>query len=149
METFDDVSTYCTFFSGGLWFGLEVRQVQEVVRSLSFTTVPLSSPDIRGLANIRGQIITAIDLRGRLDLPGTDGEEVGQPINVVVRTERGPVSLLVDRIGDVVAVSGSDVEAPPDTLKGKVRDHLTGVAKLGLGLLLLLDPVSVVAEDDR
>ena len=151
IETLDETTTCCTFVTSGLWFGLDVRGVQEVVRSLPLTPVPRTSADIRGLANIRGQIIAAIDLRRRLGLPEPDAEgDAGrEPFNLVVRSEDGPVSLLVEEIREVAIVDRSEVEEPPDTLKGRVRDHLIGVAKQSAGLLLLLDATSVIAEEAR
>ena len=93
-----DPQQYCTFLVDGHYFGLDVRKVQEIIRYQEMTSVPLASPVVRGLINLRGQIVTAIDLRRRLDL--TERPEGTLPMNVVVRTEEGVVSLLVDEIGD-------------------------------------------------
>ena len=75
---------FCTFFVHGLFFGVEVSRVQEVIRYQRLTRVPLTSSIIAGLMNLRGQIVTAIDLRTRLGLPAREGEEL--PLNVVIRT---------------------------------------------------------------
>src|SRR5439155_869714 len=91
---------FCTFLVRGMLFGLEVTRIQEVIRYQPLTAVPLTSPVIAGLINLRGQIVTAIDLRIRLGLPPREPDE--RPLNVVVRTADGPVSLLVDDIGDVI-----------------------------------------------
>ncbi len=128
---------YCTFFADGLCFGLDVREVQEVIRYQSMTRVPLASDMVRGLINLRGQIVTAIDLRRRLGCPPRDGEQ--KPMNVIVRTTDGPISLLVDEIGDVIEVDPSQFEAPPERLSGLARDVVTGVYKLADRLLLVLD----------
>lgn len=128
---------FSTFSLGGLLFGVEVLQVQEVIRYQAMTRVPLAPTDVRGLINLRGQIVTAIDLRHRLGLPGRDGHE--QPMNVVVRTADGVISLLVDDIGDVVDVEQSVFEAAPETLTGPARELVTGVYKLPGRLLLVLD----------
>jgi len=128
---------FCTFFLDGFFFGVEVHKVQEVIRYQGMTSVPLSPSVIRGLINLRGQIVTAIDLRKRL---GMNERQAGaQPMNVVVRTGEGAVSLLVDEIGDVVEVADSTFEEVPDTLKGVGRDLIRGVYKLKERLLLLLD----------
>ncbi len=128
---------YCTFFLDGLFFGVEVLKVQEVIRYQEMTGVPLASPAIQGLINLRGQIVTAIDLRRRLELPARGTGEL--PMNVVVRTEDGAVSLLVDDIGDVVEIQDDARERPPETLRGIARELVTGVYKLRERLLLILD----------
>jgi purine-binding chemotaxis protein CheW len=128
---------FCTFFVDGLFFGVEVHKVQEVIRYQGMTDVPLAPAEIGGLINLRGQIVTAIDLRKRLAMSERQGSE--QPMNVVVRTADGAVSLLVDEIGDVVEVADSTFEEVPDTLKGIGRDLIRGVYKLKERLLLLLD----------
>jgi purine-binding chemotaxis protein CheW len=101
------------------------------------TRVPLAPRVVQGLINLRGQIVTAIDLRRRLDLP--DRPEDARPMNVVVRTSDGVVSLLVDEIGDVLEVDQSLLERPPETIAGAARELVTGVYKLKDRLLLALD----------
>jgi purine-binding chemotaxis protein CheW len=101
------------------------------------TRVPLAPSVVRGLINLRGQIVTAIDLRRRLELPErADGE---LPVNVVVQTDDGAVSLLVDEIGEVLPVSEQAFELPPETLRGTARDLIRGAYKLEGRLLLILD----------
>lgn len=137
-----DPKQYCTFFLDGLFFGVNVLGVQEVIKFQPMTQVPLASRAVSGLINLRGQIVTAIDLRRRLELD--DREEGISPMNVVVRTEDGPVSLLVDDIGDVLEVSEDTFEPPPSTMKGVARELIAGVHKLDGRLLLLLDMPKVV-----
>ena len=128
---------YCTFCLAGHYFGVDVLKVQEVIRYQEMTRVPLAPAVVSGLINLRGQIVTAIDLRRRLDM---DDRPTGQlPVNVVIRTDDGAVSLLVDEIGDVVEVSESLFERPPETLKGTARDLIRGAYKLEDRLLLILD----------
>jgi purine-binding chemotaxis protein CheW len=130
-------SQFCTFYLGKLLFGVELKGVQEVIRSLDVTKVPLAPGVVSGLINLRGQIVTAVDLRRLLELePRPAGV---QAMNVVVRSEDGAVSLLVDEIGDVVEVEESTFERPPETLRGTVRTMITGVHKLNDRLLLVLD----------
>jgi purine-binding chemotaxis protein CheW len=128
---------FCTFFLDGLFFGVEVHKVQEVIRYQGMTAVPLAPEVVGGLINLRGQIVTAIDLRKRLALKAR--ADRAQPMNVVVRAEGGAVSLLVDEIGDVVEVEESVHEATPDTLQGISKELIRGVYKLKGRLLLLLD----------
>lgn len=128
---------FCTFFLEGLFFGVEVDKVQEVIRHLPTTRVPLAPEVIGGLINLRGQIVAALDLRRRLELPA---RPVGQtPMNVVVRSDDGAVSFLVDEIGDVVEVEEQDFERVPDTLRGTTRELIRGTFKMKGRLLLLLD----------
>jgi purine-binding chemotaxis protein CheW len=128
---------FCTFFLENYFFGVDVQQVQEVLPYQEQTRVPLAPKVIRGLINLRGQIVTAMDLRCRLEL----GERAADalPINVVVRTEDGGVSLLVDEIGDVVEVTDDDFEPLPETVTGVARELIVGAYKLADRLLLILD----------
>jgi purine-binding chemotaxis protein CheW len=137
-----DSKQYSTFYLNGLFFGVEVLKVQEVIRYQEMTRVPLAPRMIEGLINLRGQIVTAIDLRRRLELPPR--AEGRLPMNVVVRTDDGAVSLLVDEIGDVVEIQDDTYERPPETLNGVARELIQGVYKLKERLLLILDTEKTV-----
>ncbi|HWW50155.1 MAG TPA: chemotaxis protein CheW [Verrucomicrobiae bacterium] len=128
---------FCTFYLDKVLFGVELRGVQEVIQQVELTDVPLAPAVVGGLINLRGQIVTAIDLRRRLELPERPDDI--RPVNVVVRTRDGAVSLLVDEIGDVVEVEQDTFEAPPETLQGKIRMVILGVHKLDRQLMHLLD----------
>ncbi|MBK7369435.1 MAG: chemotaxis protein CheW [Candidatus Eisenbacteria bacterium] len=133
----NDSRQYCTFHLDGLFFGIEVFQIQEVLLGQQMTRVPLAASTVSGLINLRGQIVTALDLRRRLGLAPLPEDR--EPMNVVVRDEDSLVSLLVDEIGDVVNVDESTFEAPPENVKGVARELTTGVYKLDGRLLLILD----------
>ena len=132
---------FCTFYLEQLLFGIDLEQVQEVIRYLELTDVPLAPLVIGGLLNLRGQIVTAVDLRRQLQLgerpPGT------LSMNVVVRTPDGPISLLVDEIGDVVEVEEATFEPAPETLRGRIRTLILGVHKLDKHLMHVLDTAKV------
>lgn len=128
---------YCTFFLDDLFFGVEVQRVQEVIRYQEMTRVPLASRVVSGLINLRGQIVTAVDLRRRLGLPDRAADRL--PMNVVVRSDEGVVSLLVDEIGDVQEVAAELFEHTPETLRGEARSLIRGAYKLDGRLLLVLD----------
>jgi purine-binding chemotaxis protein CheW len=128
---------FCTFLLEGNLFGVPVPQVQEVIRFHEMTSVPLAPEVVEGIINLRGQIVVAIDLRRRLALATRPDGAV--PMNVVVRTADGAVSLLVDEIGDVIEVEQSSFEVPPETLQGSVRSMILGVHKLDGKLLHVLD----------
>jgi purine-binding chemotaxis protein CheW len=127
----------CTFHVDGHLYGVDVTGVQEVIRGQDVTRAPLAPRAVRGLINLRGEIVTAIDLRRRLHLP--DRATDGPATSVVLRTAEGVVSLLVDEVGDVVEVSGDAFEPPPPTLDGVARDLIRGAYKLRDRLLLVLD----------
>ena len=128
---------FCTFYLDKLMFGVELQKVQEVMRYLELTPIPLAPDVVSGLMNLRGQIVTAVDLRRRLELPNRPDDML--PMNVVIRSADGAVSLLVDEIGDVVEVDDDSFERPPETLQGKVREVILGVHKLDKHLLHVLD----------
>jgi purine-binding chemotaxis protein CheW len=134
---------YCTFYVDGQYFGLDVLQVQEVIRYQEMTRVPLAPSVVCGLINLRGQIVTAIDLRRRLELTDRPADQL--PVNVVVQTDDGAFSLLVDEIGDVLKVREKLFERPPDTLKGTARELIRGAYKLEGQLLLILDTERTVS----
>jgi len=128
---------FCTFYVGDLLLGIEVAQIQEVLRKTPVTPVPKTPPAIGGLINLRGQIVTAIDLR---TLFGTDVDAAtDSPTMLILDSGAELTSLLVDTVGEVVAVEQADYEEPPDTLRGESRRMIRGAYKLRDRLLLLLD----------
>lgn len=128
---------YCTFWADGLYFGVAVTDVQEVLRHQEMSSAPRAPESVRGLLNLRGQIVTAIDLRHRLGLTARDA---GTPaMNVVVRSRGEVVSLLVDDIGDVIDTAGAELEPVPSTLQPSLRDAVTGVIPLPEAILLVLE----------
>ena len=130
-------SQLCTFHLGPLFLGIEVSRVQEVLRQQEMTRIPLAPSAVAGLINLRGQIVTAIELRKCLELAERPSDK--PPMNVVVYTNDGPVSLLVDDVGDVVEVSPSDFEPAPHTLSGSLHELIEGVYKLSERLLLVVN----------
>lgn len=126
---------YCTFFVDGLLFGVEVLLVQEIISEYRVGSVPLAPEMIAGLVNHRGQIVTAIDMRKRLDLPKTDAAPSHM---LVVRCDDETFALLVDKIGDVVSVSSDDFEAAPENVNESARELIAGAYKLPSRLLLPL-----------
>ena len=128
---------FSTFWVDGLFFGVEVDQVQEVIRYQEMTRVPLAPSVVSGLINLRGRIVTALELRRRLQLHERPAGQL--PMNVVVRTEDGGISLLVDEIGDVLEVEQEAFEPPPESLRGETRELIHGVYKLDGRLMHVLD----------
>lgn len=137
-----ETQQFCTFMLDALYFGIEVLNVQEVIRYQEMTPVPLAPPVVSGLINLRGQIVTALDLRRRLNLRERGEEEL--PMNVIVRTDDGAVSLLVDEIDDVLEIAEDRFERPPETMSDATREMIRGVYKLPDRLLLVLDTEKAV-----
>jgi len=133
---------YSTFFVGSLYFGVDVLDVQEVLKHQEMTPVPKAQAVISGLINLRGQIVTAFDMRRRLGVAAAHSEK--PPMNFVIRTEDGAVSLLVDEIGDVIEVRQEDFELPPRTVSEVAREIIEGVYKLEGRLLLVLSTKRVL-----
>jgi purine-binding chemotaxis protein CheW len=131
------MSQLSTFTVGTYLFGVDVSLVQEVVRLQQMTPVPLAAPEIAGLINLRGEVLTAIDLRARLGLPAGDPDR--ERVSVVVRVDEEPVSLLVDEIGGVLEVSQVPFEQTPCTVAERVRELLLGAYTLPDRLLLALN----------
>ena len=133
----------CTFRVGSFLYGVDVLDVQEVISAQPLTRVPLASRELRGLINLRGQIVAAIDLRRRLGFD--DSDPGGPPMNVVVRVGGNAVSFLVDEIGDVVEVDESLSSAIPDTVPEAIRRLVTEVYKFDHELLHVVDAVRAAA----
>ena len=138
----EPVRQYCTFRVDSLLLGVDVQQVQEVIRYQAMTRVQLAGRAISGLINLRVQIVTAIDLREQLALPRR--KPGCMPMNVVIRDGEEAVSLLVDEIGDVIEIDADSFENPPATVRGPARSLVTGAYKLSDGLLLVLNTVQAV-----
>lgn len=129
---------YCTFWVDGLFFGVAVEGVQEVLRYQEMTPVPRAPDAVHGLINLRGQIVTAIDLRCRLGFPPRADD--ARPMNVIVRTRGEVISLLVDDIGDVIDTSALSREPAPANLPATVQEVVIDVMSMPDAILLVLDP---------
>ena len=136
---------YVTFSVAGMFCGIDVAQVQEVLRYQEMTPVALAPETIQGLINLRGQIVTAIDLRRRFHLP--DRPEGRRPMNIVLRSDSGAVSLLVDEIGDVLEIDSQTQEEPPSSMDPQHRQVVDAVFKLEGRLLLALNTALVLNAD--
>ena len=138
---------FCTFYLEKHYFGIELLNVQEVLRELELTQVPLAPHAVRGLMNLRGQIVIAVDLRRRLGLP--ERAKGAAAMNVIVRAGEDAVSLLVDEIGDVIEAGDDSFEPPPETLQGTMRSAIRGVHKLENHLMHVLDSERACTVEER
>lgn len=133
----------CTFRVADLCCGIPIDRVVEVVTDLRVTPVPLSSPDIAGLINLRGRILTAVASRSRLGLEPQPA--VGGGAHVIISTESGPISLYVDGEGDVVELPAESGEPLPENIAPTIRSHVIAAYQVGDTLVLLLDPDSLLS----
>ena len=138
----DDFKQYCSFALGDGVYGIDALRVQEIVQARSTTPVPLAPNVVTGLMNLRGQIVTVLDVRKRLGVPPRASATTAI---VVVQTADGAIGLMVDEIGDVIDVTEEQVEPPPDTFRGEARGFVVGACKLSGRLLLTLDLDKIVA----
>lgn len=132
---------YATFYLGPEYLAIDVLKVQEVVRFLPITPVPNGPDYYAGLMNLRGQIVPVVDLRRRL---GFGPRPVGpEAMNLIVKTESGPISFVVDDIGEVIEAPAHSLERPPNHLNEQAAPYISGVHKLPGSLLAVLDVQSL------
>ena len=135
-----------TFRVGRHEFALDILAVQEVLQHQGCTPIPLSPPDVAGLINLRGRIVTTIDLRVRL---GIDDQPSASPVNIVVQHQNaGPINLLADAIGDVVSIDASQVQGVPETVDEVTRTYVTSVLKRPQSVVMLLDVSRITSLTD-
>lgn len=132
----EEIKQYCTFKVGDDFFGIDVLNVQEVIKPLLLTEVPQSDKEICGLMNLRGNIVTQLSLR---KLFGFSGEEPEAHMNVIVNMSDGLLALKVDEIEDVYSLESSTFEKTPDTLTPGIKKYVGGIHKLEGRLLVILD----------
>lgn len=130
------VEQYVTFRVDDQWFGITVESAQEVLLAQRIAPVPLAPDEIAGFLNLRGQIVTAMDLRRRLQLTP---RALDESINIVVRQDGELFSLLVDEVGDVLSVPADAVEPVPQALGQAWRQVCSGVVRRERGLLVVVN----------
>lgn len=141
----DYESQYVSFWIEDQLIGVPVNTVQEVLNPQTIAPTPLARPEIAGLLNLRGQIVTAVNLRRRLGLPSRAADQPS--MNVVVRYRGESYSLLVDEVGDVINVSGQELEPTPRTVDGLWKAFTTGVFRLENRLFVILDVPALLTFD--
>ncbi len=137
-----ETQDFVTFVIAGQLFGIPVLKVQDVLSAHRITRIPLAPPEIAGSLNLRGRIVTALDVRRRLGLP--DREDQMECMSIVVEHENELYSLMVDTVGEVLALSGSDFERNPPTLDARFREYSDGIYRLDDKLLVVLDVTSLL-----
>lgn len=141
----NELLEFVTFRLAAQWLGVPVLMVQEVLVAQRIARVPLAPREVAGFLNLRGQIVTAVDLRTRLALePRADSDEI---MNVVVRHEGELFSFLVDEVGDVLSVRADSLEVPPPTLDSRWRLACTGIIRRDRGLLFVVNADELLRLD--
>jgi len=133
---------YATFYLNGEYLGIDVLRVQEILAHQPMTPVPRGPKYVAGLINLRGQIVAAIDLREKMQMPSNP--DAIEPMNIIVRGSEVPTSFIVDRVGDVIEVSDNALEAGPDSFQGPISKYMVGVHKLEKSLLTVIDVDKIV-----
>lgn len=135
-------SEFATFYVGEMLMGLDIRRIEEINRQLDVTRVPHAPTFVCGVVNLRGEVVTVLDLRTILGLPASPITKSSR--NVIVRHGSERAGLLVDRVADVVGVAAHEVEPPPINLNGIDGAFFEGVYKLDSALLVLLNVEQVL-----
>jgi purine-binding chemotaxis protein CheW len=134
---------FVTFNVGELLIGVDIHHVEEINRQVDITPVPQSPPQVRGVINLRGEVVTVVDLRNVLGMGNT---EIGQNTRtVVVNSHDEQIGLLVDRIADVVLEHSEQIDPPPANVGGVDGRFFKGVYKLEKRLLIVLDVEEAIA----
>jgi purine-binding chemotaxis protein CheW len=128
---------FATFHVGELLLGIDIHLVREINRNLSLTRVPHAAPAVQGVINLRGEVVTIIDLRAVLGLPPTAASHDRR--NVIVQTDGEQIGLIVDRVADVVTTTTDQIDPKPENLRSLDVSFFQGVFKLDRGLLVILD----------
>ena len=135
---------YSTFRVNGRLFGIDVAKVQEIVRPMEMTAIPLSQDFVHGLINLRGKVVTAIGLNELFKIHAKDQQE--PKMNVICDCDGSLISFLVDEIGDVIEVKRDDFESTPPTISEHISSFLSGIFKVEQDLLSIIDLGSVIKE---
>ena len=134
-----------TFYVGEALCGIDILKVQEINKLMEMTTVPQAPEYVMGILNLRGQIVTVIDLGKKLDLCSTMLNDESR--NIIVKSENEYTGLLVDRIGDVAIANWDKVEPPPANIGGVQGKYFEGVFKTENSLIGILNVDGVLKEE--
>jgi len=127
--------TLITFYLGDFIFGIPAEKVVEINKDLEITPVPLADDFILGIMNLRGQIVTVIDLQKKIKLQG----DLNYRLNLIIKRDNELLAFLVEKIGDILEVPIAKLEETPDRIEGLDRDYIENIYQLPDRLLLLLN----------
>ncbi len=143
-----DTTQFATFYFGQHLFGLPIEEIIEINRALNVTPVPLAPEYVAGVVNLRGQILTAIHLGRRIGL-SRQVDDNSNYNNVITGNREEPISLLVEKIGDVMSVPKGQIEPPPDLIAGVDVKYVRNVCKLPGQLLIILNGKALEAPPEN
>jgi purine-binding chemotaxis protein CheW len=146
-EALNGQRDYVTMSIGGQLFGIPVLKVQDVLGPQKITRVPLAPEEVAGSLNLRGRIVTAVDVRLRLGLPKKEDDK--NSMSVVVEHENELYSLLVDSVGEVLSLEAQDYQRNPPTLNPRLREFSDGIYRLNESLLVVLSVSSLLNFGNR
>lgn len=146
-EIANDEAEYVTIVISDQLFGLPIAQVQDVFTPQGITEVPLSNPEVAGVLNLRGRIVTAIDMRTRLGLPKR--EDDGKPMAVGVEYEGEAYGLIIDKVGEVLRLGASTFEKNPANLDARWSTISAGIHRLDGQILVLIDVESILELNNK
>ena len=138
----DGLMDFVTFIIKGQMFGIPVLKVQDILTTDKIAAIPLAPPEVKGSINLRGRIVTVIDVRVRLGLGKRQDD--GQSMGVTVEHQNELYTLLVDKVGDVVGLKSELYEDNPSTLDPLWREYASGVYRLEDCLMVVLDVESLL-----
>lgn len=143
----DDMLQLVSFRLGGEEFGVDIMQVQEIIRMQNITAVPNAPDFVEGVINLRGRVIPIIDLRKRFGLDCKEHDKATRI--VVVKVDEITVGLVVDEVSEVLRIPADTVEPPPPIVAGVESDYIKGVGKLDDRLLILLDLSKTLSKEEK
>lgn len=134
------------FSVNGEEFGIDIEQVNIIERSLEIFKIPNTPDYIEGLVNLRGKVHTVFNLRKRFNMPNKDFDE---NTKIIMANSGGSIiGLIVDEVKEIVRVDEKDMESAPKVLEDLNRKYITGVAKVGERIIMLLDLAIVLMSDE-
>lgn len=143
----DEVLQLVTFRLGNEEFGVNIHELQEIIRMMPITRVPKAPPFVEGVVNLRGQVIPIIELRRRIGMEHTDHGKATRII--VVQLGKKTVGFIVDQVGEVKRIPSRVVEPPPPIVAGIESEYISGVGKLEDQLLILLDLNRLLSDEEK
>lgn len=143
-DAHSETTQYVTVFIGGQLFGLPIHKVHDVFVPESMTRVPLSVPEIAGVLNLRGRIVTAINMRRRLGLPPREGQHGIMAVGIEYRGES--YGLIIDEVGEVLNLDNAGRESNPANLDRRWAEISGGVHRLQGQLMVILDVERVLGR---
>lgn len=142
-----ETTEFVTVYIADQLFGIPVELIHDVFQPEAITVVPLSGPEIGGVLNLRGKIVTAIDVRHRLGLESRDRTQKSMAVGIEKNGES--YGILIDRVGEVLRLSNDTFERNPANLDSRWRDFSKGVYRLENELLVILDVELVLNVDSE